>query len=248
MRLRGRERTSTAVSSWLPAGAPYVFAPTDLPNLALWLDASDTSTITESSGSVSQWNDKSGNGRNFTQATAAKQPTTGTRTQNGRNVIDFDGSSDELSRTDTAALRPSTFTLFIVIARDSKAGRQDIFSNGNALQFATNNYIAAISTAAQAFLGRTPSSVLTAGTISAASTLRYVHNGSTITGAINGVATLNTSSTIGTDNTGGAFIGSALNASSWYDGVIGEIIFVGSVLTADQITSTESYLATKWGL
>lgn len=38
--------------------------------LLLWLDASDTSTITEVGGKVSAWNDKSGNGRHATQGVA----------------------------------------------------------------------------------------------------------------------------------------------------------------------------------
>lgn len=65
------------------------FSPSDL-SPALWLDASDTSTITESGGSVSQWDNKGSLG-NFTQATGAVQPTTGSTTLNGRNVIDFAG-------------------------------------------------------------------------------------------------------------------------------------------------------------
>ena len=38
------------------------FNPSDI-ETALWLDAADASTITESGGAVSQWNDKRGNGR-----------------------------------------------------------------------------------------------------------------------------------------------------------------------------------------
>lgn len=56
-----------------------------------WYDASDTSTITSSGGAVSQWNDKSGNGRNVTQASSASQPGTGAVTKNGLNVLTFDG-------------------------------------------------------------------------------------------------------------------------------------------------------------
>jgi hypothetical protein len=56
----------------------------------LWLDAADLSTITESGGSVSQWDNKGSLG-NFTQATAALQPTTGASTLNGLNVLDFAG-------------------------------------------------------------------------------------------------------------------------------------------------------------
>jgi len=38
---------------------------------ALWLDAADASTITESGGAVSQWDDKSGNNHHVIQATSA---------------------------------------------------------------------------------------------------------------------------------------------------------------------------------
>lgn len=80
---------------------PYRFAafsPLDLSPQA-WYDASDTSTITQSGGAVSQWNDKSGNGRNVTQSTAAAQPGTGAITQNGLNVLTFDGGDRLVAAT-----------------------------------------------------------------------------------------------------------------------------------------------------
>ena len=77
-------KVSTNVSSWLN------FTPASL-NPQLWLDASDTITITESGGSVSQWNDKSGNSSDAVQATGARQPTSGSATLNGLNVLSFDG-------------------------------------------------------------------------------------------------------------------------------------------------------------
>lgn len=55
-----------ATSAWTPAS---------LANLFAWYDTSDYSTITESGGAVSQWNDKSGNARHISQATAANKPT-----------------------------------------------------------------------------------------------------------------------------------------------------------------------------
>ena len=57
-------------------------------NPLMWMDASDTSTITASSGSVSQWNNKGSLG-NFTQSNSSLQPTTGVSTLNGLNVLDF---------------------------------------------------------------------------------------------------------------------------------------------------------------
>ena len=43
----------------------FVFDPSQVSGLALWLDAADSSTVTGTT-SVTQWRDKSGNGRNTT--------------------------------------------------------------------------------------------------------------------------------------------------------------------------------------
>jgi hypothetical protein len=53
-------------------GEPWT--PADLSDKALWLDAADAGTITLNGSTVSQWDDKSGNSRNFAQATGANQP------------------------------------------------------------------------------------------------------------------------------------------------------------------------------
>ena len=44
-------------------------------SLAVWLDASDATTLTSSGGLVSEWRDKSGNARHAVQATSSSQPT-----------------------------------------------------------------------------------------------------------------------------------------------------------------------------
>ena len=63
---------------------------------ALWLDAADASTITESGGAVSQWDDKSGNGRNATQSTPSNQPIFSATGLNNKQSINFDGDGDNL--------------------------------------------------------------------------------------------------------------------------------------------------------
>jgi hypothetical protein len=51
------------------------FGPLDLPNLKVWLDANDLSTITkDGSNAVSSWADKSGNGYDVIQGTTTQQP------------------------------------------------------------------------------------------------------------------------------------------------------------------------------
>jgi len=81
----------------LQTGAAWT--PAQLSGLALWLDAADASTITLNGSTVSQWNDKSGNGRNASQATAANQPTRTLNGLGGRTVITFDGVDDFLNAT-----------------------------------------------------------------------------------------------------------------------------------------------------
>ena len=49
-----------------PGAEPTLWTPSELTGLTLWLDADDAATITESSGSVTQWDDKSGNGNHMT--------------------------------------------------------------------------------------------------------------------------------------------------------------------------------------
>ena len=63
-------------------------------SLALWLDADDSSTITLNESTVSQWRDKSENGRHASQPNKASQPTYSLTGLNGRPVLTFDGVND----------------------------------------------------------------------------------------------------------------------------------------------------------
>jgi hypothetical protein len=79
---------------------------------ALWLDAADASTVTTESGAVSQWNDKSGNGRNVTQPIDFRRPAYDSTGFNNRPTLIFDGSTDFLL---TAAFAvPTNFTCVAV--------------------------------------------------------------------------------------------------------------------------------------
>jgi hypothetical protein len=83
------------------ASSKQQFNPLNLTGLKLWLDASDTSTISLSGSSVTRWADKSGNTFDFVQATAADQPSSGINTKNGLNVISF--ASDKMQSEDAAS-------------------------------------------------------------------------------------------------------------------------------------------------
>ena len=66
--------------------------PTDISNLALWLDAADTSTISESFNLVSQWNDKSGNGNYHAVAQSGEELQLPVDNINGKNVLTWENS------------------------------------------------------------------------------------------------------------------------------------------------------------
>jgi len=65
--------------SWTPASVTTAF----------WYDASNFASITQSGGTVSQWNDLSGNARNLAQATIGNQPAYATGVLNGLPGLHF---------------------------------------------------------------------------------------------------------------------------------------------------------------
>ena len=78
-------------------------------NLFLWLDANNSSSITQNAGNqVSQWADLSGNGFNFSQATLAKMPVYGAAASpTARPGLSFSEASSQYLST---ANLPATFS------------------------------------------------------------------------------------------------------------------------------------------
>jgi len=73
--------------------ASQAFVPNKGSGLSFWLDGSDLGTLTDSAGDLSAWDDKSKNNIDFTQGTGLNQPQTGGTPINGKNVINFNGTS-----------------------------------------------------------------------------------------------------------------------------------------------------------
>jgi len=95
------------VALWTPANI----------TTALWLDADDASTVILNGSTVSRWDDKSGNGRNAVQNTAANQPIYTLAGQNGRSVLTFDGSDDFMDVVTTVFQGSGNFQLHWIYAR-----------------------------------------------------------------------------------------------------------------------------------
>lgn len=105
--------------------------PTALSGCVLWLDASDTSTITLSGSDVTLWEDKSGQGNDAAQDGAAAMPSSGINTINSLNVIDFTSASNErLSIGQPASLdflpMTDSFTI-IIVAKYGNTATEVIF-------------------------------------------------------------------------------------------------------------------------
>ncbi len=230
---------TSSASSASNSVTPNAEVPTSIANLSLWLDGGDAANMTESSGLISQINDKSGNGKNGI-ASGSTRPTLVSGELNGRSVIRFDGTDDYFNINSSV-----TYRTVLVVAKKSTSS-------------AFSNYPGIIGD----FTGTSPSNghVLNgvdATTKLATATSNFASaykNGDSIAGSSGhdfsplnqfwiGTFTLssnmtNTTSSIGMINGGGRY----------WNGDIAEVIAYSTTLTTDQRQTLENYLSTKWGI
>lgn len=217
----------------------------------LWLDAADTATITSSSGAVSQWDDKSGNGRHVSKISDPERPTTGSATQNGLNVLTFDGASDVLLNNSSITV-PTTYTIAIV-ATPTTGTSDYLFSFKSTANVGQTGIISGYSSKAYEFFQTTPGSArftLGASNATGYNTNIVVHNGTSVSSLVNGASSGSSSSgassslsagriTVGNYDGGGS--GNAAGSN------IAEIVVYFSALSGANLTGLSNYLRTKWG-
>ena len=242
-----------AWSATATATTSTVWTPADLPGApAAWFDAADASTITATGGSVSQWSDKSGNGRHAQQATPSAQPTSGTATMGGRNVLTF-GGTGFLDAAYDAGLNPANGGAFVVgrITGGTNTYRSPLTSRSGG--YGGYNLYASQGNLWEYWHGNGGWKVLagTAVTLHEANLLAMTWSTTTVEGWRNG--TTEATSAFGmVPNTsrptriGGGATELAGMQYGWV-GDIAEVVIVGqSVSTADR-QRLEGYLAHKWG-
>lgn len=210
----------------------------------LWLDASDASSITIDTG-VSVWADKSGNGNNAVQATAASQPSIVSTGLNGLDVFSLDGVDDSLEIA--SLLGGDATTLFIVFKVDTLLGDKTIVNDGESTPGAPyNHYITNSKIRDWNTNGYSPAflanewKILCETIDTAFDTMLYFDS---VAGTLGTTATAYRPTRpfrIGAYYAGGGL--------GWMQGDIAELVLVPEfMLDADRYTM-EGYLAWKWGL
>ena len=209
----------------------------------LWLDAADNSTITQSSGLVSQWNDKSGNNRNATASLTARPAFSSSRI-NGLPAIFSDGIDDLMSFA--TAVIPNNFSIIAVGQANSVDGQKS---------FCVTQFIDSNNGRFQAWFPRSVNDVgFQLGIDYCLTSKTLVLNANELIGwqrfSVNGFVFANgtqlaTSSIFSTiTNTATSIFGRDVAFSQI---TIGELIVV-STQSVDTRQRTEGYLAHKWGL
>jgi hypothetical protein len=214
-----------------------VTQPTDIAGCVGWWDASDAASITQSGGLVSQWNDKSTAGNHATASSTAR-PTTGTRSLNGKNVLDFDGTANAMA---TSLADAATQTvLFVAVS--------DVASGGRVWSYGTTNRGVFSDSGTWAFWRQQTSGPISFGATASATSpsvacALFTSNSSLTTFGNGAQGTTNDP----VDSSGATFnIGK--ESTSFHNGYIAEIVIYNTALTTADRARVEAYLATKWGI
>lgn len=225
-------------------------------SLALWLDAADASTITLNGSTVSQWSDKSGNGRNVTQATASLQPTYNPSGLNGKPALDF---SAHVLNND--AFEPfGAFSAFAVVnlnGPSTSGGTFVLIGGSNRTEFGQLDFGEGYRD-----IGIISKAGTENGSGFGADVAKYVpaiygfsYDGS---GAATTDYGLQVDGSVETVVASGAFgwlaeVGFSIGGRpvqklSYLKGQMSELIYLPSILSTDDRQKLEGYLAWKWGL
>jgi hypothetical protein len=229
-----------------------VWSPASLSPLA-WYDASETNTITQSAGVVSQWNDKSGRSNHLAQSTDANRPVTTNGQINGFTAITFDGVNDTL-RTATNPFGATISNAFVIAVL-----------NAGALGGSTAFSLSASGTSRwQSHAPWSDGTVyFDCGGASGANRLSYASEWAANKVALMGYycsvsdnvqeiwegGTKKASDVTGhTVATSGPFAFGSQAASDYDNIKFGEVLIINSTITATNRQCLEGYLANKWGL
>ena len=210
------------------------FDPRRISGLELWLDGSDSSTITLNSTTVSEWRDKSGKSNTFTQGTALNQPTFVASSKNGRSAINFPNVAQMNGPSGFSFAQPTTW--FMAFQAPTTTGTWSLFDGNTSRQHIFGNG----STELRMFAGSSP--VIATITQSTWYLALLIYNGASSTHRI---STLTATTTSAGAN---AITWPRIGANNGLRGDLGEIGVFSKALSDTEATAVMRYLSKKWAV
>ena len=239
---------------------PAVVLPTSIPGCALWLDATDSTSMTLSGSNLSQWRDKSSNAF---AGTAVSSPTLQSNSINGLSAVQFNGSSQYITFGNVLNLGTSSISVFAVTRFTGDAGivgktsSRWVSGRWGLYRFASDGGLVWYADASPSGANIVHADTKVADTTTTTRLLQGSWDRSTLSLTQNGTQRasntfVNTSNLSNTDTllVGGYGNGDGTGVRSdfFLNGVIGEILVYLGALTVSQRQQVEGYLAWKWGL
>ena len=218
---------------------------------SIWLDASDTSTITHDANLISQWSDKSGNDNHATQSSNGSKPILNASDPDGKVIIDFDGINDSLLAP-TLNINQSYSIYLVAKSNKTSSGtphdrdRDYLFDgigpgqertlialnrSGKVDMYAYNSW-------ANSSIN-TPTGYFVISAVCNTSSSSLALNGTNVTGLTIGASSFTNGLTIGANMS---------STSDFLDGSIAEFLIIDETSSTSTRQRVEGYLAHKWGI
>ncbi|MEE8057938.1 MAG: LamG-like jellyroll fold domain-containing protein [Pseudomonadales bacterium] len=222
-------------------------------DLALWLDANDPYHRLETGGFVSQWGDKSHNAHHAEQADIASQPLTSIDTQNGRNLISFDGV-DYLNVDSLAFIAANAYSICCVLKTNNMDNDVSILSFNTTEGVKSGHYIVRKSGEIDVELGRRRGTytLAEAGTWvdNSVALLSIVTDGASMSLYMNGI--LHNTVTLTLQAADQCSLGMRRknngDPEKFFDGSMGELFIYARALADAERQTLEVRLLDQWGI
>lgn len=240
--------------SIIQSGRFSEWSPSSLSSLAIWFDASDESSLTESGGAVSAWASQVG-AVTLSQTSAGAKPTTGVATVNGLNVLSFDGGDvlQSASPVDLSAVTGVTFWAVCAVTTSGDRVIAEHSSNYNS----NTGFICYRTSSSTVAWGHSLSPTLITSTATLNATTKLIIATSDRTLATNettieidgdsSAARSPNSNTTGNFSSHTLFVGARSGVVAAMTGTISEVGLCTNVLSAPDQSRLRDYIRTKWG-
>lgn len=231
--------------------------------LAVWLDASDASTLYDSTtggslvnadGTVARWEDKSGNSRHATQSSSVSRPVRKTTQLNGLAALQFDGSDDWMQIAQNTIGNGGNLSVFVVMRITSlSAGARAVLNKGDGATFPQTVWEMSASNPWYGFAAGGQWYASTGSSLSVPTTLLLSGRTENRTSQfiVNGANSGSASSQSPSVNDISQFIGimgTGTSGSGNLAASVGELAIYDSALSPGDMASVSAYLMAKWGI